>query len=154
MGAFTRELKQDIWQRDGSKCCRCGHAVWQGDVHHRRGRGSGGRDSHEEWIDDGSNLILVCRDCHDWIEFGDPALAKSSGLRLTHGQLPSDTLFYSEHERMWFRVYFRDGTHWRDPYSGLLAPYAGIPAPTYSQLSGQHEARSGGAAGFGGQRLR
>lgn len=66
MTAFDRDLKLAIWQRDNGQCFRCGHAVWQGDVHHRKARGMGG--SKDPRLNSPANLLLLCRGCHDWVE--------------------------------------------------------------------------------------
>lgn len=140
MTSFDKPLKLLVWHRDGGQCCRCGVAVWDGDIHHRKSRKMGGANAREEWINSAGNLMLLCRDCHDWIE-AEPDDARAAGYRLDVHQLPDDVLFYSEHDRMWWHIYERGGTFWRDPYSGLLAPYRHVEPQTYAVLSGHARSR-------------
>ena len=95
MGGFTPELKAKIKLRDGTHCVRCGDAAHTPDVHHRNARGMGGRDSHEWWINDHSNLLTLCQDCHRWIEkHRDEAKVHGWLLKLEYGQEPSDVLVH------------------------------------------------------------
>lgn len=49
-------------------CERCGRAVAQDScqIHHRRPRGAGG--SRDPLINSPANLLLVCDECHAWVE--------------------------------------------------------------------------------------
>ena len=67
VGRFDVAVKRLVWERDGGHCVRCGVAVWEGDVHHRRPRGMG-TALRAWWANDHSNLLLLCRGCHAWIE--------------------------------------------------------------------------------------
>lgn len=82
------DLKRQAWARakelvrarDADTCWRCG-AQGQHDVHHRRGRQSGG--TSDPRIEFGlANLILLDRECHQWVET-HPRTAVKTGLRLT-----------------------------------------------------------------------
>lgn len=86
---FDRDKKLLVWTRDEGHCGWCGTAVWEGDIHHRRGRGMGGRDSHEPWINGFSNLILLCREHHNLVE-RDIELGRSRGFRLGAGEVPDE----------------------------------------------------------------
>lgn len=50
--------------RDRDRCRRCGAAGEQ--IHHRRPRGAGG--TKDPAINATGNLVLVCQECHLWIE--------------------------------------------------------------------------------------
>jgi len=84
---FDRALKLSIYERDNGQCVRCGIGCQDGDVHHRRGRGMGGRDSRECWINSPANLIWLCRTCHNYIE-SHPLEAGPDGYRLGLGEIP------------------------------------------------------------------
>lgn len=64
---FDTDKKRLVWARDEGHCVRCGTAVWEGDVHHRRPRGMG-TALRTWWANHHSNLLLLDRSCHDWIE--------------------------------------------------------------------------------------
>ena len=135
--AFTPDLKRLIWLRDGGHCCRCGEAVWQGDIHHRRPRQQGGGNARWEWINHSSNLVLLCRTDHDWLE-AEPEEARAAGYRLDVAEHPEDVMVYTW-EGLWFRLWGGPGDGdgmFRDPLTGLLAPYRGAPAPRWSGLAG------------------
>lgn len=89
MASFTPALKRLVWERDGGRCCHCGRAAYDADIHHRRGRGMGGRDAGEEWINHHSNLLTLCRACHNWVE-ANPVAARRTGYRLDAGQVPDE----------------------------------------------------------------
>lgn len=86
----SRETKNDVWRRAGDQCERCGRVLNSGvyesfSIHHRMPRGMGG--TKNEWINDQSNLLLLCGSgttgCHGWIErnradsYGDGFLVHS-----------------------------------------------------------------------------
>lgn len=88
-------LKRQAWtlakslvrQRDAYRCWRCGQ-YGEHDVHHRRGRKSGG--TSDPRIAYGlANLLLLCRECHNWAEatFGE---AVAVGLRVTAEADPAE----------------------------------------------------------------
>lgn len=135
MGGFDTPLKRQIWLRDEGHCLRCGSTVWDGDVHHRRARGMGGRDSRVPWINDPAALVLLCRSDHDWLE-AEPREARAAGYRLDVGDSPEDVLVW-QWDGMWWRLHGgRDGTGlFKDPIAGLLGPAVGVPAQTWAGLS-------------------
>lgn len=106
MDGFTRDLKQLVWLRDGGHCQRCWASVWQGDIHHRRPRGMGGRDGRETWINHHSNLVLLCRSCHDFLE-EHPIEARRTGYRLDHGQVPEEVPIYCG-DGVWYLLHGDD----------------------------------------------
>ena len=98
-GVGERVLTAEAWARakdlvrlrDGDRCWGCG-AYGQHDVHHRRGRGSGG--TSDPRIGYGlANLILLCRSCHQWAEanFRD---ARARGLRVRQSEDPASVPLY------------------------------------------------------------
>jgi 5-methylcytosine-specific restriction endonuclease McrA len=52
-----RILRPQVKARDGYRCVVCDEPASDGEVHHRQGRGRGGRDTSD-------NLILLCKSCH------------------------------------------------------------------------------------------
>lgn len=73
-------IKQQVHDRDGWCCARCGIPVIKAEpsvlraahAHHRRLKSHGGPDLV-------ANLITLCTVCHDWAH-GHPALARLAGL--------------------------------------------------------------------------
>lgn len=71
----TQATKALLWTRAGGCCELCGRNLEGGfpfSRHHRRPRGAGG--SSVEWINDVTNLLLLCgsattpEGCHTWVE--------------------------------------------------------------------------------------
>ncbi len=54
-----------VLDRAADQCERCG-SLSPADVHHRRARGMGGTRDPE--IHSPANLVVLCRDCHTWVE--------------------------------------------------------------------------------------
>ena len=54
-----------VLDRSGDMCERCG-SLSPADVHHRRARGMGGTRDPE--IHSPANLVVLCRDCHTFVE--------------------------------------------------------------------------------------
>lgn len=54
--------------RSGGCCerCACALPIGGGDCHHRKPRRMGG--TRDRQINAPSNLVVLCRPCHDWIE--------------------------------------------------------------------------------------
>lgn len=129
MAGFDQALKVLVWQRDGGACFHCGVAVWEGDVHHRRARGMGGRDARWEWMNHVSVLVLLCRDSHNWIE-AHPDAARSMGFRLDVGDDPTDVLVRSW-DGLWYRLH---GEDFKTPVAGLLRPLVGEAPPRWSEV--------------------
>lgn len=69
--------RQVIMGRAFGRCERCLQATLAGDPHHRRVRGMGGSKAPDRH--DPSNLVWVCRPCHDWIH-AHPKEAGESGF--------------------------------------------------------------------------
>lgn len=124
MATFDKALKQLVWTRDGGHCWRCYTAVWQGDVHHRRARGMGGRDSHEAWINAPENLLLLCRGCHDWIE-EHRREARWKGWLLGAGDVPSEVPVHSPVEGVWYLLH---GEDYRTPTATPYPSWERAPA--------------------------
>lgn len=57
---------------------------WRVSIHHRRAKGAGGTDV--PWINDRSNLLLLCGDgvsgCHGWCTVGEVGEARRRGIVL------------------------------------------------------------------------
>jgi 5-methylcytosine-specific restriction endonuclease McrA len=56
--------RQIVQGRAFGRCERCLKATLCGDHHHRRVRGMGGSKASDRH--DPSNLVWLCRSCHDW----------------------------------------------------------------------------------------
>ena len=57
-------VRMDIVDRDNGLCRRCGRPG--ADVHHRRGRGTGGTSLPDEHSI--ARLVLLCTECHGHVE--------------------------------------------------------------------------------------
>ena len=64
MVGFAPSVKRAIIDRDGGRCARCDKPGT--DIHHRRPRGMGG--SSDPSTNSPANGVLLCRDCHSWVE--------------------------------------------------------------------------------------
>lgn len=64
-GAFSKKVREAVWDRCGGLCERCGVRA-PTDLHHRRPRGMGG-DSRPN-TGSVTNALALCRDCHHWVE--------------------------------------------------------------------------------------
>lgn len=83
----TGEVRQMVHARDNDVCLRCGspHAL---QVHHRMPRAAGG--SRMWWINQPSNLVVLCLACHADIE-SHRAQAYEDGWLVKRGvDLPSE----------------------------------------------------------------
>jgi 5-methylcytosine-specific restriction protein A len=112
------KAKQETLVRDSGRCLLC-RATDGLDVHHRRARGMGGtsRPAHLRR----SNLVTLCRRCHDRVE-AHPMVARALGYRLDRGSDPEEVAVWAATllGSGWTRL-FDDGSLGLDP----LAP----PAP-------------------------
>ena len=77
------EAKRQALLRDYHRCQYCGQHDGL-DVHHRRARGMGGTQTKDRL----SNLVTLCRRCHDHIE-AYPDQARALGYRLDWDQDPA-----------------------------------------------------------------
>ena len=66
----------------------------------------GGRDGREEWINHHSNLVLLCRACHDYLE-EHPIEARRTGYRLDHGQIPDQVAILAG-DGVWYLLHGED----------------------------------------------
>ena len=98
-GVGERVLTAEAWARakdlvrlrDGDRCWGCG-AYGQHDVHHRRGRGSGGTSNPR--IGYGlANLILLDRGCHERAEANFES-SHARGLRVRQSEDPAAVPLY------------------------------------------------------------
>ena len=69
---ITRNMRKEVFHRDGETCQRCGgrgsHA------HHIIPRGRGGEDTHD-------NLTLLCWRCHEWVHEHPKAATEEGWLK-------------------------------------------------------------------------
>lgn len=80
------ETKYLVIERAGAMCEKCGRIAV--DVHHRKPRRMGG--SRDPEINSPANLVLLCRDCHNWVE-SNRAQAMVEGWLLYASAPPGDT---------------------------------------------------------------
>jgi hypothetical protein len=80
------ETRQDVLERDGHQCAKCGERA--GDVHHRRRRGTGG-SSKPKIAFGWANLISLCRLCHSWVH-ASRAESLEMGLVLEEHDVPAE----------------------------------------------------------------
>jgi len=83
----TPAVREVVQERDNHVCLRCGspHAL---QTHHRMPRGAGG--SRMWWINQPSNLVVLCLACHADIE-SNRAQAYADGWLVKRGSdLPSE----------------------------------------------------------------
>lgn len=77
-----------VWERDMARCARCGAPG--SDVHHRNPRGMGGA-SRSVTVHLPSNLVVVCRQCHRFLETTQRGSAILDGWIVRTGrQKPSE----------------------------------------------------------------
>lgn len=69
--------QQIVQGRAFGRCERCLTATLSGDHHHRRVRGMGGSKAPDRH--DPSNLVWLCRSCHNWAH-GNPVVATAAGF--------------------------------------------------------------------------
>ena len=67
----TRDVRESVKARDDARCVRCGAQA--GSIHHRSGRGMGGRHGAEsDRINQPAWLLCLCGSgttgCHEWVE--------------------------------------------------------------------------------------
>lgn len=80
--ALPKQVRAAVYERDQSRCLRCGDHVGSSDrsIHHRKPRQMGG--TSDPRIHALSNLVLLCgtgtTGCHGWIE-SNRAVARATG---------------------------------------------------------------------------
>jgi len=79
-------VRDEVYERAGYRCERCGDADGPFEVHHRRPRGMGG--SRREDTNSPANLLLLCTRCHLWTE-SNRATALERGYLVPQGQDPA-----------------------------------------------------------------
>lgn len=134
MAKFDADLKRLVGERDGWHCMWCGVQAMTGDVHHRRARGMGGRDSRVPWINDPAALVLLDRGCHDMLE-ANPELARAAGYRLGAADHPEDVLVW-RYDGLWVRLWSgpRGDGLFVDPFTGILGPAVRVAPPSWAVL--------------------
>jgi len=112
----TRQLVAD---RDMRRCVRCGGPGQQ--IHHRKPRGMGG--TSDPAINSPANLVLLCLDCHAYIE-SHRAEACADGWLVGREADPEMVPVVSLFGHLTFHA---DGSVDRDPYawlpSGFTPPF-------------------------------
>ena len=69
---FSSKVQDEIFERDGYKCVKCGSPHIDKPPHHARYKSNGGTGEKR-------NGVTVCRDCHNWAhhkcdsKFGEPS---------------------------------------------------------------------------------
>lgn len=95
--------KKQVAARD-ENCIRCGGIGT--DVHHRKVRGMGGT-KNEEVAYGLANLVLLCRECHNWAH-QNPATAYESGYMVHSWDNPEEVGVWLGVNRVMF--FKSDGT--------------------------------------------
>lgn len=80
-----------VHQRDSGRCAICGIRKMNMEIHHRRPRRAGG--TRDPKINLPSNLVLLCRKHHDYLERGNRLLAYQNGWLLNALQDPAKVPF-------------------------------------------------------------
>lgn len=75
-----RGTVEHVRWRDRDKCRRCHETGEQ--IHHRKPRGMGG--TRDPLINSTANLILLCQDCHGWVESNRTAAREQGWLVSQH----------------------------------------------------------------------
>lgn len=104
-----KQIREQVIERDRGKCQNCCASVGQsGDVHHVVPRGKGGSDRL-------SNLVLLCRECHDAVH-DDDVTAPTVQFRST-GQMNTDSfnMFLQFFDELPSARFDADQKAWRVP---------------------------------------
>lgn len=92
-------IKSLVNLRDGGHCLNCGGPAH--DIHHRNARGMGG--SSDPAIHHPSNLVSLCRPCHNYFE-GNPTVARKLGWKLSgkfNTKAPETVAIVDLRDRSW-----------------------------------------------------
>lgn len=81
----TQAVRDLCFGRDGG--CVCCGSTYMLQLHHRRARGMGSTRRPETNLP--ANLIVVCRDCHDWVE-SSRETALDRGLLVPQHKTPAE----------------------------------------------------------------
>lgn len=83
MSAIPNENRETVRLRADGHCERCGRSIanYPADIHHRRPRSMGGTRRPE--IHAPESLVVLCRDCHVWVE-SNRAQASEHGWLVLH----------------------------------------------------------------------
>lgn len=106
----NKDIREAVWARADNLCERCGGTVDIYSIHHRRRRGMGGTKC--KWINDISNLILLCGSattgCHGYVE-SHREESYLNGWLLRNGELPWEVpiLFHRRHSLVLYKEYGR-----------------------------------------------
>lgn len=98
MTGFSKRVREVITERAGGCCERCGRQTWDMQVHHRRARGMGSTKRAE--TNQPANGVLVCGDCHRWIESNRTA-ALSDGWLVTQCDTPASVPVFRRGVSVW-----------------------------------------------------
>lgn len=104
-----KQIREQVIERDRGKCQNCCASVGQsGDVHHVVPRAKGGSDRL-------SNLVLLCRECHDAVH-DDDVMAPTVQFRST-GQMNTDSfnMFLQFFDELPSARFDADQKAWRVP---------------------------------------
>lgn len=92
-----KAVKEELAVRSRGDCEMCGQLRGR-DPHHRNGRRAGGTKNPD--INNLSNLLHLCRPCHDWVT-GNPTEARKGGWALKSHEDPLEVsvqLHYGRHK--------------------------------------------------------
>lgn len=104
-----KQIREQVIERDRGKCQNCCASVGQsGYMHHVVPRGKGGSDRL-------SNLVLLCRECHDAVH-DDDVMAPTVQFRST-GQMNTDSfnMFLQFFDELPSARFDADQKAWRVP---------------------------------------
>lgn len=82
----SRPVRKIVRERPGGRCEHCGRADGPMDIHHRRPRAMGGTTDPATNLP--SNLVLLDRPCHEWLE-SHRAEALRAGFLVPQGVDPT-----------------------------------------------------------------
>lgn len=113
----TREIRTAVEHRDRGVCLRCMGRSGGLQIHHRVARGMGGTSA--DWVNLTSNLVLLCADCHRWVE-DHPLEAYRSGWKIRGRDTDPTT---APVRTRWGWVYLDNDAQWRGPMYAELRAY-------------------------------
>ena len=91
MTGFSQHIRDIVLARADHHCERCGHYTNTPQLHHRRPRGMGGSKASD--TNGAANALVVCPDCHRWIESWRVE-ARSQGWLVGQHRRPADCVVW------------------------------------------------------------
>lgn len=97
----SQVVRNAVIFRDNFSCRRCGKTPGS-QLHHRAPRAAGG-SRHCEWINGKANIVLLCLDCHTYVEsHRTEALDNGWLVRRNSQDLPEEIPLTDLHGRQFF----------------------------------------------------